>query len=133
MSSFILKVVLNSAAWLAVTPAGRTLLSELLKMISNLLPNQRLLETDTLLAFQHPRPSYPIHILLVPKKPLKDLMDLSDQDQAFVADLFFGVQELIRRFALDKAGYRLITNGGSFQDFPYLHFHLIAESAPGLE
>ncbi|MEZ4510613.1 MAG: hypothetical protein R3C62_01950 [Chloroflexota bacterium] len=38
--------------------------------MSFLIPVQRLRETATLLAFHHPKPSYPLHILLVPKRPL---------------------------------------------------------------
>jgi histidine triad (HIT) family protein len=90
------------------------------------LPTHRLLETETLLAFHHPQPSYPLHILLVPKKPLQSLMDLTPDDQEFLDDLFSGVQALVKQFDLERLGYRLITNGGPYQDFPYLHFHLIS-------
>lgn len=92
------------------------------------LPVDRLSETSTLLAFRHPAPAYPLHVLLVPKKPLATLADLDPlADSAFLTDLYATVQTLVKQFNLTEGGYRLIVNGGKFQDFPYLHFHLISD------
>lgn len=89
------------------------------------IPVKRLRETETLMAFYHPKPSYPFHVLLVPKKAVKTLMDFDSSDPAFLSDLFSTVQSLVDEFHL--AAYRLIINGGEYQDFPQLHFHLISE------
>ena len=78
------------------------------------------------MAFHHPRPAYPVHILLVPKRPLTALTDLSPADADFMTDLFAAAQSLIAEFNLETNGYRLITNGGPYQDIPHLHFHLIS-------
>jgi len=89
-------------------------------------PVDRLVETDTLVAFHHPKPTYPVHILLVPKRTIEDLEGISQQDAAFLLDVFQVVRILVARFGLGENGYRLIMNGGKFQLFPYLHFHLIS-------
>ena len=96
------------------------------------LPIERLQETNTLLAFFHPRPAYPFHVLLLPKRQITSLETLSSQDNPFLADVFATVQELVRKFKLENAGYRLIANGGKYQEFGLLHFHLISEEIPGL-
>jgi histidine triad (HIT) family protein len=90
------------------------------------LPLDRLRETDTLVAFHHPEPKYPLHILLVPKRKLASLTDIEPSHADFVADLFQTVRSLIDEFDLTQPGYRLIANGGAFQDIPLLHFHLIS-------
>ncbi len=91
------------------------------------LPVERLYETTTLLAFRHPTPTYPVHILLIPKKAVTSLLEINPQtDSDFLVDLFAGVQKLVVQLNLAEGGYRLITNGGAYQDFPYLHFHLVA-------
>ena len=77
------------------------------------------------MAFYHPKPAYPFHILLVPKKALSTLKDLDTKDVTFLADLFSTVQGLVEEYQL--AAYRLIVNGGEYQDFPQLHFHLISD------
>jgi histidine triad (HIT) family protein len=100
----------------------------LLNRMSFALPVEKLRETDTLLAFHHPQPAYPLHILIVPRREIPNMADLDPtQDAAFLADLFATLQSLVAEFHLNQAGYRLIVNGGKFQDFPYLHFHLISE------
>lgn len=92
------------------------------------LPVDRLRETSTLLAFYHPRPSYPLHILLVPKKAIATLDELDPAaDGAFLTELYVTVKDVVEEFHLARDGYRLIVNGGAYQDFPYLHFHLVSE------
>lgn len=94
------------------------------------LPLERLQETDTLLAFYHPKPGYPFHVLLLPKRQITSLETLSSEDNPFLADVFATVQELVRKFNLEKVGYRLIANGGKYQEFGLLHFHLISDERP---
>jgi len=92
------------------------------------LPVQRLRETSSLIAFYHPKPAYPVHILIVPKKAVSSLTDLNQSDTGFLIELFSTVQELVTELKLEQAGYRLIVNGGLYQDVDQLHFHLISGS-----
>jgi histidine triad (HIT) family protein len=94
--------------------------------MNKFLPSQVVSETDTLVCFHHPRPEYPIHILLVPKEEIRDLLQLDLENQAFLQDLFAEVRRLVQELSLEQEGYRLILNGGDYQDFPQLHFHLIS-------
>lgn len=91
------------------------------------IPLNRLHETETLWAFHHPAPSYPVHILIVPKQLYPNLMSLPAGETAFMCDLFSVVQQLIAELKLQESGYRLICNGGTYQDVPLLHFHLISD------
>jgi histidine triad (HIT) family protein len=97
------------------------------------IPVRRLRDTPTLLAFYHPQPSYPFHVLIVPKRAIAHLSDLTPADVDFTADLFQTVSSLVDEFHLEGAGYRLIANGGAYQDVPQLHFHLISERNPAAE
>ncbi|HKG54901.1 MAG TPA: HIT domain-containing protein [Anaerolineales bacterium] len=89
------------------------------------IPVERLRETETLIAFYHPKPAYPFHVLLVPKKAVTSLKELDPTDTTFLTDLYSTVQNLVNEFQLPA--YRLIVNGGEYQDFPQLHFHLISD------
>jgi diadenosine tetraphosphate (Ap4A) HIT family hydrolase len=53
-------------------------------------------------------------------------MDFDSKDTTFLADLYSTVQSLVDEF--HPAAYRLIVNGGEYQGFPQLHFHLISSS-----
>jgi len=93
--------------------------------MSFLIPVNRLRETSNLISFYHPSPSYKFHVLIVPKRQIPSLASLDPQDTTFLTDLYTTVQNLVNEFQL-KA-YRLVVNGGEYQDFPHLHFHLISD------
>ncbi len=112
---------------LARSPLGRWLVQGVFHYMSFALPVERLRETPTLIAFYHPRPSYPVHILLVPKRPLTRLTDLDAGESAFMVDLFGTVRSLVAELNLEPCGYRLIANGGAYQEVAHLHFHLVAD------
>ena len=113
---------------LARSRVGRLLTGCLFASFSFALPVKRLRENRTLLAFHHPRPAYPVHILLVPKKALGGLEDIGPAEAAFLQDLFAAVHSLVAEFGLEEKGYRLIANGGKFQEVKQLHFHLVSEN-----
>lgn len=94
--------------------------------MSFVIPVNRLHETKTLVAFHHPKPSYPVHILLVPKRQLPNLMAVGGGETDFFTDLYRVVQELVAELNLEEPGYTLLVNGGAYQDVPQLHFHLIS-------
>ncbi len=120
MSAWIMR--LARSRW-----AGR-LIRWVFAHMSFILPVERLYESDTLVAFRHPQPSYPVHILIVPKRAYASLLDVPAGDSKFLADLMTAVQKLVRELGLEQQGYRLIANGGAFQDVAQLHFHLVAGS-----
>jgi histidine triad (HIT) family protein len=116
----------NMVLRLASTMPGRKLVGWIFAHMSFAIPLERLRETETLLAFRHPKPSYPFHVVLVPRQAIPSLMELDPAQSEFLTELFSTVQSLVTEFQLPA--YRLILNGGSYQDFPHLHFHLISDS-----
>jgi histidine triad (HIT) family protein len=115
---------MNLPTWLVNTPVGRFMIRWILGHMSFIIPARRLRETDTLLAFHHPQPSHPFHVLLVPKKNIRSFADLEPADP-FLADLVTAVQSIAAEYHLPA--YRLIVNAGEYQEFPRLHFHLVSE------
>ena len=94
--------------------------------MSFVIPVDRLYETDTLMVFHHPKPSFMVHIIFVPKQAIANLTSFDPMESAFLTEVFSVAQKLILEFDLAKMGYRLLVNGGEYQDVPQLHFHLIA-------
>jgi histidine triad (HIT) family protein len=94
--------------------------------MSNFKPDQVISETDSLICFHHPQPGYPIHILLVPREDVRDLMQLDPEESVSLRDVFATVRDLVETMNLQEQGYRLVVNGGKYQEFPQLHFHLIS-------
>ncbi len=102
------------------------MIGQVFEKMSFLLPVNRVRENDRWLAFHHPRPSHAFHILIVPKKAVHSLADLDLADTDLLRELYAMVRDLVAEFKL--SAYRLIVNGGDYQDFPQLHFHLISDA-----
>ena len=82
-----------------------------------------LVETDRTFALALPAWGNRVHYVIVPKKDIRDVGQVSVEDQAYLADAFLVAGRLAEKERLK--GYRLITNGGDLQTVAYLHFHLI--------
>ena len=113
---------------LAHSPVAGWLIAFILAHAAFLFPAERLYETRSLLAFRHPQPVYAVHILLVPRRRLADLTAIGPEDTEFLQDLFATVRHLVITLDLASGGYRLIANGGAYQDVPHLHFHLVSDA-----
>jgi histidine triad (HIT) family protein len=94
--------------------------------MSWIVPVDRLEETDLVVAFHHPRPSYPVHVLIVPKRSVRSFTALTPDDMPAVTDAITVAGRLAQRLGLEQAGYRVLVNGGAYQDVQQLHFHLIS-------
>lgn len=111
---------------LADTGLGRAIINLGFTYMSFAIPVERLHETKTLLAFYHPRPIYSVHILLVPKRSIPNMLNLTPNDNDFLQAVFATVGILVTQLDLAPTGYSLTCNGGAYQDIPHLHFHLIS-------
>lgn len=81
-------------------------------------------ETEKTLVIEHPSPQARLHYLVIPKRDIKNIGELSDADGEYLLDAFKSVREIVRENNLTN--YRLITNGPGYQGVTYLHFHLMA-------
>jgi histidine triad (HIT) family protein len=111
------------------TKLGGFVISLLFTNFSFALPVKRLRETETLMAIFHPNPSYKLHILIIPKLKYKSIFDIPPGENEFTSDLFSTIMSLANEFELEKKAYRLILNGGNYQEVDHLHFHLVSDDA----
>ena len=86
-----------------------------------------LYENDTLVVFRDINPAAPIHLLIVPKKHIRSVNDLSEADQPILAEMVMVAKEMAAQQGVDKSGYRLFINveRGGGQVVFHLHMHLI--------
>ena len=90
----------------------------------HLIPNI-VKETDRCLAIKNPFPDARYHFVIFPKKDIKNIGEISTEDQAYVMDCFGIMQSLIEQYQLKS--YRVLSNGPGLQKVAYLHFHLTAK------
>jgi len=104
------------------TPLGDLVIGLAFGKFSKLLPVKRIKETEKVIAFWHPKPFWEKHIVLVPKKTIKTLSDLSFENSVYISEVFLMAKEII--LDLHWSGYSIVVNGGSRQEVGQIHFHL---------
>lgn len=97
--------------------------------ISGRLPVSRVYESKAVVAFHHPRPSYAVHVLIVPKRGITGVRAIGVGDGPLLVEVVAAARAVARRLDLERHGYRLVVNGGAYQDVCQLHFHLISDGA----
>jgi histidine triad (HIT) family protein len=96
------------------------------KIIRGELPAKLVHDDDRCLAFHDVAPQAPVHVLVIPKKPIASLADASVADTDLLGHLVVVAAELARRLGLAD-GYRLVVNCGADggQSVDHLHVHLL--------
>ena len=84
--------------------------------MSGCLPVARLYETDTIVAFHHPRPAYAVHVLIMPKRGIAGIEAIGATDLPELGEVVAAAQQLVQTLGLEERGYRLVVNGGAHQD-----------------
>jgi len=98
------------------------------KMIRNEIPCEKVFEDNRVLFFNDINPKAKIHILGVPKAEVVSLSDFIIQaSESDFAYFFKKTLEIVKKFKLNKTGFRLITNDGNDanQEVPHFHVHIL--------
>ncbi|HKZ03008.1 MAG TPA: HIT domain-containing protein [Pyrinomonadaceae bacterium] len=82
------------------------------------------METDRTIVIKHPSPESRIHYVIIPKKDIKNLGEVSTEDREYLLDAFAVVSKIVKEQHLEQ--YRVVINGPDYQSVTYLHFHLMA-------
>lgn len=97
------------------------------KIISGDIPGDIVYSDDLVVAFRDIGPKAPIHILVVPRKPIPTVNDVTEDDEMALGRLFTVARRLARDEGIADDGYRLIVNCNSDggQEVFHLHMHLL--------
>ncbi len=97
------------------------------RIIAREIPATIVYEDDQCLAFRDINPQAPVHILVIPKKPLARVGESEPTDTPLLGHLLVTATEIARREKIDRSGYRLVINNGpdAGESVPHLHVHLI--------
>lgn len=97
------------------------------RIISGAIPSQRIYEDDQVLAIRDINPQAPVHMLLMPKKHITSLGDVSESEGPLIGRIALVAASLARDEGIAERGFRLLTNAGpeGGQAVAHLHFHLL--------
>jgi histidine triad (HIT) family protein len=106
------------------SPMSKTLFE---KIGAREIPATIVYEDDLVLAFRDIKPQAPVHVLIVPKKPIARIAEATPGDHQVLGHLLLKAAEVAKSLGLDQSGFRLVFNNGpdAGEAVPHLHCHII--------
>lgn len=97
------------------------------KIINREIPATIVYENDKVLAFKDINPAAPVHILVIPKKEIPTLNDITAEDKELIGEIFLAIAHITKELGIDKQGYRVISNCNEYggQEVFHLHYHIL--------
>jgi histidine triad (HIT) family protein len=97
------------------------------KIIDREIPADIVYEDDLVLAFRDISPKAPVHVLIVPKRPIPRVADARPEDHQVLGHLLLKAAQLAAEFGVKETGYRLVINSGPHagESVPHLHCHIL--------
>lgn len=98
------------------------------KILSGEIPADIVYEDESVVAFRDINPQAPVHVLIIPRKPIVSVAHAEAGDAALLGQLLLAGAEVARQLGVAEGGYRLVTNIGrdGGQSVYHLHVHLLA-------
>lgn len=103
------------------------------KIVKGDIPSKKVYENEHVLAFHDIEPQAPTHVLIIPKKHIPSMKEVSADDWNLIGEIHRTAQLIARDLGLENSGYRLINNCGpdAGQVVFHLHFHLLGGAKLG--
>ncbi len=97
------------------------------KIIRKEIPSDIVYEDESILAFRDITPQAPVHFLIIPKKVIPTVNDVTSEDEQVLGRLFLVAAQLAKEHGVDESGYRLSVNCNSDgrQEVFHVHMHLM--------
>lgn len=97
------------------------------KIVAGEIPSDTVYEDDELIAFRDINPQAPVHIVIIPRKHIATLSELSESESGLVGRMVAVANRLAREEGVAERGYRVVINCGpeGGQLVPHLHLHLV--------
>ena len=97
------------------------------QIVAGKIPGEILYQDEEVIAFRDINPQAPTHLLVIPKKHIVSLADLSEDESPLMGHMVSTANQLAIREGVAESGYRLVINSGKQggQLVPHLHLHLL--------
>ena len=97
------------------------------KMVSGVIPCDKVHENEYVLAFRDIDPKAPTHILIIPKKHITTLNEINENDQDLLGELLLTAKKIAKDEGINTSGYRTVFNCNSDggQTVFHIHMHLL--------
>lgn len=94
------------------------------KIVKGEIPSKKIYEDDDVYAFYDVAPQAPVHFLVVPKRHIASLMDMSESDCTLIGKLLYRGQQIAKELGLEESGARFVFNAKEDAGQTVFHIHL---------
>jgi histidine triad (HIT) family protein len=94
------------------------------EVVAGRIPARKAYEDDEVLAFHDIKPQAPTHVLVVPKRHIESLLELTPADDAVIGRVVRTARDLARQLGLAERGFRVVFNCGDDAGYSVYHIHL---------
>ncbi len=94
------------------------------KIINKEIHADILFENVKILAFRDISPQAPVHFLVIPKKEIRTINDINEEDKSLIGELFMVAKEIAKKEGISEKGYRTIFNCNEHGGQTVYHIHL---------
>ncbi len=97
------------------------------KIANKEIPSTIVYEDDMVIAFNDLNPVAPVHILVVPKKHMTDILNVEKEDMKYIEAVVEAIQKITKEKGIAESGFRVVNNCGEDggQTVKHIHFHII--------
>ena len=97
------------------------------KILDGEIPCDRVYENEHVIAFRDLNPQAPTHVLVIPRKHISTVNDLTADDKNIVGEMVLAAQQVAKQEDIDESGYRLVMNcnEGAGQTVFHIHLHIL--------
>lgn len=97
------------------------------KIIKGEIPAKKVYEDDLVFAFHDIHPIAPVHILIIPKKHIASINDLTEEDVEIMGGMIMAAKKIAGDLGIAEKGYKLLVRTGrdGGQEVPHIHMHLL--------
>ena len=91
------------------------------------IPADIVYENEDILAFRDLHPIAPVHILVIPKKHIASITDISEKDELLMGKLIVAAKKIADDLKISDKGYKLLFRVGEHggQEVGHIHLHLL--------
>lgn len=111
---------------IAKSPLMGAFVGNAFRFLSSFIPVERAFSSEKVIAFYHPQPCYKNHLLLSPKKAIRNLQALAS-DVSYFETVFQAAQHLSATLPQYHNSFTLVANGGKRQEVQQVHFHMFTD------
>ncbi|OQB74987.1 MAG: HIT-like protein [candidate division TA06 bacterium ADurb.Bin131] len=90
-------------------------------------PAKKIYQDNDIIAFHDINPQAPVHVLIISRRHLTNLLDVNSQDESLIGRMLVVATQVAKKLNVSETGFRIVinTNKDAGQSIDHLHIHLL--------